>query len=93
LEAAKPVNGFFGDLLLGRKLPPTVQTENELHILAVVPNELTLEVSKLSQPLGSCLHEVLVDVDVRTIYKLTFSPMVKLRIVAASNKEVAFSRY
>ena len=47
-EAAKPVNGFLGLLRLGRKWPPTVQTENELHIEAVVPNEETEDVSKLS---------------------------------------------
>jgi hypothetical protein len=54
LEAANPVKGFLGLLRLGRKWPPTVQTENELHIEAVVPNEDTEAVSKLS-PLGSFL--------------------------------------
>lgn len=53
LVAANPVNGFLGLRLLGRKLPPTVQTENELHMDADVPNEETDEVSKFSLLLPS----------------------------------------
>lgn len=48
LDAAKPVKGFLGLRRLGRKFPPTVQTENELHMEAEVPKEETDEVSKLS---------------------------------------------
>lgn len=53
LVAANPVNGFLGLRLLGLKLPPTVQTENELHMDADVPNEETDEVSKFSLLLPS----------------------------------------
>lgn len=48
LLAASPVKGFRGRRTRGRKWPPTVVTEKELHIEPRVPTEDIDEVSKLS---------------------------------------------
>lgn len=85
------MNGFLGLRRLGRKWPPTVQTENELHMDAVVPNEDTDEVSKLS-PLGSYRIDMSICLSTH-VTQPTLSPNANPLKVAASSKDVAFSRY
>lgn len=48
LDAASPVNGFRGRRGRWRKWPPTVDTENELHMDPIVPTEDIEAVSRLS---------------------------------------------